>query len=121
MDKNNNDIIINNLGKYIDINKKGFIYEFINKLNKDANSNTTGIIEYFILNKIHKIPIIIYDKHDEIMYIIDDNIIYDKTITNKPINDKYKDRNNLKQFINIRFTSISMSNIPVSIEVAYFI
>lgn len=121
-DKNNYDTIVQNLGtgKYLDTTKKSFIYEFINKINKDVNANTSGIVEYFILNKVHKIPIIIYDKYDDIIYIIDDNIVYDKTSNNKSINSKYKDRNNIKKFINIRFTSVSMSNIPVSIEVLYF-
>jgi hypothetical protein len=118
-DKNNRDVIVKELDKYLDSSKRNFIYDFINKLNKDTNANTTGIVEYFVLNKIHKFPVIVYDKHEEIIYVIDDGVVYDRNL-NKTVDEKYKNQNNLKKFINIRFISLSMANVPVTIEAAYF-
>ena len=117
-------MIQKNLSNYLETSKKTFIVDFINKISKDIITNTNGIVEYYVLNKIYNVPIIIYDKYNTILYIIDDGVIYDKFINNSQINDKkfdkYKDLNNLKNFINIRFSSLSMSNIPISIEIAYF-
>ena len=123
-DKNNYDDIIQNLKQYIDTAKKRFISDFINKISKDVTNTTNGIVELYILNKIHKIPIIIYDKYNTILYIIDSKVIYDKFISKENINDKkfqdYKNINNLSKYINIRFSSMSMSSVPLSIEAAYY-
>ena len=124
IDKNNYNLIVSDLNKYLETTKKTFIVDFINKISKDITTNTNGIVEYYILNKIYNIPIIIYDRYNTILYIIDNGVIYDKFLDENKINDKifakYKDLNNLKNFINIRFVSLSMSNIPVLIEIAYF-
>jgi hypothetical protein len=123
-DKNNYDTISKDLKKYLELHKKNAVNDYINKISKDISTNTPGTIEYYVLNKIYKIPIIVYDKYNTILYIIDDGIIYDKFINEKIIDDKkfskYKDPSSLKNYINIRYVSLSMSNIPVSIEVAYF-
>ncbi|QKF93820.1 putative very early transcription factor VETF [Fadolivirus algeromassiliense] len=123
-DKNNHNIILNDLKDYIETNKKNFINEFINKITKDIVVSTNGIVEMYVLNKVYNIPIIIYDKYNTIIYIIDNGVIYDKFKDEKAINSnkftKYKDVNNLKNFINIRFVSMSMSRIPINIEVAYY-
>ena len=122
-DKNNHDTLIKEAESYIEIHKKNFIIDFINKISKDVSTNTNGIVELYILNKIHNLPIIIFDKYNTVLYIIDNGIPYDKFLKDN-FNDKqfskYKDHNNLKNFINIRFTSMSMSHIPITMEVAYF-
>ena len=124
-DKNNYSLIIKDLDKYIDTNKKKFIMEFINKISKDITTNTNGIVEYYILNKIYNIPIIIYDKYNTILYIIDNGIIYDKFKNKNNIDkdvkyNKYKDQTNLKKYINIKYPTISLNNFPVSIDVIYY-
>lgn len=123
-EKKNYKYISKDLEKFLDINKKNAIKEFINKITKDITTNTNGIVEYYILNKIYDIPIIIYDKYNVILYIIDDGVIYDKDDSANKINDskynQYKDSSNLKKYINIKFTEISISNKPMSIEVIYY-
>ena len=117
-DKNNYTEIVQDLEKYMDTKKKNFIQEYINKLSKNGAS-MSGVIEYYILNKIHKIPIIVYDKNDEIIYIIDSGIKYDKTSKSK-IDEKYLDESKLKNYINIKFTSTTSNMVPINIDVIYF-
>ena len=125
IDKNNYNLVIKDLDEYIDTNKKKFIMEFINRISKDIITNTNGIVEYYILNKIYNIPIIIYDKYNTILYIIDNGIVYDKFKNKNNINkdakyNKYKDQNNLKNYINIKYSTISLNNFPISIDVIYY-
>lgn len=123
-DKNNYDSIVKDLKDYLEINKKNFINDFINKITKDVIISTNGIVELYILNKIYNIPIIVYDKYNTIIYIIDNEVIYDKFKDDNVINSnkftKYRDLNNLKTFVNIRFVSMSLARIPINIEVAYY-
>lgn len=123
-DKNNYPKLIKDVKEYLETDKKNFIVEFINKISKDVSTNTNGIVEFYILNQIHSLPILVYDKYNTILYIIDNGIIFNKFNENEDINDKkfskYRDHNNLKNYLNIRFTSLSMSQIPITIEVAFY-
>jgi hypothetical protein len=120
--KNNKSKIITDLNNYLETRKKKFIIDFINKITKDLSTNTVGIIEYYVLNQIYKIPVIIYDKTSKIIFIIDDGIIYDESKDN--ISDKkynqYKNNTNFKNYIHIRYIELSASLVPSSIEVLYF-
>lgn len=120
---NNYQEIEENLADLMEINKKNFIMDFVNKISKDVTSNTNGLVELYVLNKIYNITIIVYDKYNTILYIVDNGIIYNKfnndDIENKKYN-KYKDINNLRNIINLRFVSMSMANIPIAIEVAFY-
>jgi hypothetical protein len=128
-DKNNYSTIVRELATYLEVNKKNFISTYINKISQDV-PNTKGVVELYILNKLYNIPVIVYDKYNNIMYIFDgtsvgkEGIAYAKFEKKNDISDKkynkYKDLNNLKNFINIRFTSLSASNVPLNIEVAYY-
>ena len=121
-DKNNKNKILSDLSNYLDIKKQKFIINFINKITKDLNTNTIGVVEYYVLNQIYKIPVIIYDKKSKIIFIINNGVIYDESKDN--INDKkydeYKNNKNFKNFIHIRYIEMSASLIPSSIEVLYF-
>lgn len=122
MDANNLLLVKQDLSKYIDINKKNFITDYINKISRDVMNNTNGIVELYILNQIYKIPIIVYDRYNTILYIIDQGVKYDykeNNLENK-IYSNYKNINNLKNIINIRYVTQSMSGIPLTIEVAYY-
>lgn len=123
MEKNNYNDIVTHIKEYLDVNKPNFINRFIHKLNHDI-MKTNGIVELYVLNKLYKIPIIVYDKYNTILYIFDNTIIYDKYAKNNDINDKkynkYKDSNIIKNYINIRFAVISSSNVPLSVEVIYY-
>lgn len=114
IDSSNKESIMNNLAPYMDINKKNYIDEFINKMTKDKNVSTNGIVEYFILNKIYNIPILVYNKFNTLLFVIDNKII-DKNFENK-----YTNIAQLKNYINVRFMSMSISNIPIQIETAYY-
>lgn len=124
VDKKNNNKIVDELANYMNITKRNFITDYINKIGKDTVTVTTGIVEYYVLNQIYSVPIIIYDEHNTILYIIDNGVKYDKFNMTVDINnsefEKYKKIDELKNFINIRFITLSTSNIPLSIEVAYY-
>ena len=126
-DKNNKEIIIDNLGQYFTVTKdttniKNNIMDFISKISKQTLGNTNGVVEYFILNKLYNIPIIIYNKYNDIIYIIDDNIIYDESKDN--IKDKkylkYKDTTIQKTYINIKYSSSTLSGMPAAVEALYY-
>lgn len=110
LDKNNYNIIVTELKNYIDVKKNGFIKEFINKITRDITTKTNGIVEYFILNRIYDIPVILYDRYNTITHIID------KTIQ---VEDNGKYKNKLKDCINVRYSSMN-GDVPADIQVLYF-
>ncbi len=99
-----------------------FIKDFINKISRGINTTTNGIIEYYILNKIHHIPIIIYDNYDNVLYIIDDKLVFDHN-KDKDITDakfgKYVKTELLKNYINIKYVKMSNNEIPFSVQIVY--
>jgi hypothetical protein len=91
--------------------------DFIIRLVKNVTETTNCVVELFILNKINKIPIIIYDTDNVIKYVFDESKLL--TTKDKEIS-KYNDQSNRSKFINIRFSLISNNKIPDSIDIIYF-
>jgi hypothetical protein len=126
VDKKNTQDINDNLVNYFEIKlTKNIIKEFIMKMTRDVVNTTSGIVEYYILNKLHNIPVIIYNDSDVILYIIDDGVKFDHKKNkiddlNKKEYAQYIDKNQLQQFINIRFTIFGKSYVPTNIDVVYF-
>ncbi len=93
-------------------------------MTRDITTNTNGVVEYYILNRIYNIPIILYDDNNSIIYIIDNGILYDYKKPNQNIDNpkysKYKNQKSISDMINIKYNFLVGSNIPVSIEVLYF-
>ena len=121
-DSNNYKIIQEQIGKYIDIKKSAreAINEFIIRLGDDVNAVTNCVVELFVLNKIQKIPIIVYNDDNDIIYIFDDGLIYEHKI-NKNIPKKSENYiNNKNSIINLRFNFVTNVDIPDEIEVLYY-
>ena len=102
------------LNKIIDDN------DILQYISNDSNYiRYLGIIDLYILNYYHKIPIILYDTYDNPIIIIDKSIIY-ASLTNFTYGslgklDKYK-------YINIKFNeaNISSSSLINEIYVKYY-
>ena len=78
-------------------------------------------VELYILSRINRIPIVIYDQDDEVVYIFVKGLVYNKH-KNKTLSDKYNNLLNENKFdcINLRFIFMSNKYIPESIESIYF-
>ena len=114
LDKQNQETMIKILKEYSKIDS---IYSFVTQLAIDTSTNTSGIIELFILNQIQKTPIVIYE-NDVVHHVFDKSIL----ITNLQKYENSKDTINI-QFIFSDFSSNenhSITDIPSSIEVLYF-
>lgn len=125
IDYTNQNIMKTEMADHHDTINPHFVREFINKISRGIETTTNGILEYYILNKIHHIPIIIYDNYGNILYIIDNKVVYDynidKTIDTK--NNKYSKYTNpesLKDYINIKYVKISAVKIPLGVQVMYY-
>jgi hypothetical protein len=124
-DKKNADEI-NKIKKYFELKTtKDHIRDFINKMTRDVVNSTNGVIEYYALNKIHKIPIIVLNDNNEIKYIIDDGIKFDRQVDKKDKLkskelEKYLDRKEMDNNISIRFSLIGNSTIPLSVDAIYY-
>jgi hypothetical protein len=121
-DKKNRPLIEKDLLPYMDSGvTKNVVSEFINKISRDVLTVTNGVVEYYILSKYYKIPIIVYNEYNTIIFVFDDGLVNGKKI------DEYKNKNIQKKSINIKFIYHSDSNdrnsssLPVSIETIYFI
>ncbi|MCJ7636320.1 MAG: hypothetical protein MUO21_02410, partial [Nitrososphaeraceae archaeon] len=108
-DKKNYSMIVKDLNKQLDTQKKDFIIQYINKL----SSNTNGLIEYYILNKIYNIPVLIYDNQNNVIFIIDNGI----HLGNSDIAKKY---NKYASYINIKYAEMSAAFVPTQIDALYF-
>ena len=101
----------NNINEYLEYISKSIIPKYI------------GIIDLYILNQLHHIPIILYDIYDKPFIIIDNGFKYvdinsatlSNTLINKTVLDKYLDEK--QNYINIKYSIIkptlssSISNI----------
>jgi len=91
------------------------LYKYIVKLSSNVTLMTTGFIEYYVLNQIQKVPIVIY---------VDESVhtVFDKTI--KRVEDEKLDKfENNKNYINIQFAygnNEMKTDIPRSVDIIYF-
>lgn len=112
-DKSNRDMIKEQLSNYMDTKKPNYIIHYINRMVNEQVITTDGLVEFFVLNQIHKIPVVVYDRYNTILFVIDGKIYEQDTVP-----EKYK--TNLKSYINIRYVTMSMSKIPINIEISYY-
>jgi hypothetical protein len=101
------------INNFLDFFIKSFIPKYI------------GIIEYYILNQLHKIPIIIYDIYDQIFLIFDNGIVYSNLLNLKIGNDNILNKyiKNNHSFINIKYSinNPSINSNIINIYSIYFI
>lgn len=124
-DTKNYDEIMKNLLTYLEPkhNSKSVINDYIIKINNTVLTLTTGIVELYILNKLHNIPIIVHNDNNNIIYIFDNGIVFN--LRNKDnINDTkyeiYLKNEGMKKALNMRFNFSANKVIPEEIEVIYY-
>lgn len=116
-------IIKKHLINFMDVkkNEKNPTKAFILKLAKDINILTSGVVELFVLSKINKIPIVVYNDINNPVYIFVKGLVYnsfvDKTIPSEYL--KYT-KAEAKNSINLRFLFITNSKTPDDVEAMYF-
>lgn len=95
------------------------INDFVIKLGSDVYTLTNCIVELYALNKLQRIPIVIYDDNNRIIYIFDGDLKYhykdNVSMTKLEIEDFIKKNKSIQ----IRFSFITHSSIPDEIEVIY--
>jgi hypothetical protein len=123
-DPKNQKIIVKSVLQYMDIKKssKDSIKDFTIKLARDVPTLTNCIVELYILSKINKTPVVVYDDNLTPIYIFDDEFKYDARTTPKLPDDlkHYVSVKERKQMINLRFAFVSNNKIPDLIDVLYF-
>ena len=70
-------------------------------------------------------PIIVYNENNDVIYIFDDDNIYDSNKDDTSVLDQkkflpYKEISNMKKYIVMRYFLMGASTIPINIEVLYF-
>ncbi len=114
-----NKSIIDNLRQYMDSSsQREQIQSYVMKLSRDITTVTQGIIELAIMNMIHKIPVILYNTNNEILYVFDTGIKYDHN-KSKSVPEKYTRGNTAGKYINLIFGFSSGSTIPNFISAMY--
>lgn len=122
-DKTNSNLVLKELSEYLEIKKtsKDAVREFIVKLAKDVPVMTNCVVELFVLSKVNKIPIIVYNDQHEPIYIFDKGVVYDinkhKKMTEKHVNFV---KTESKNCINIKLSYMGNNMIPEKAEIMYF-
>ncbi len=112
--KNNQNILLAELGPILGINNK-FINEFKLYLTGSTNALKSYIIDLYILSKIHKYRIVLYDNFDNIIGIFNNGLIYLANYHGTV------EKNDSKENINIKYNipSFSFTNSPSVISSIY--
>ena len=120
IDVKNRDVIEKNVIKYMNVKNKtkNIISDFVTRLSGDTHTLTNCIIELFVINKIQLIPIFVYNNENDVVYIFDDGLVYNKYIDGK-YPDKYLNVKNIDA-INMQFSFISGGSTPDEINVIYY-
>ena len=107
-----NKMNLEKISKYIggDIDKAISIISTVS-----SGINTNCVVELYSLNKIMKIPIIVW-KGDEGLYVFDDGIVDDKEAVDEIIKKVDK-----KLYINIQFSMDEGNNVPYELRSIYYI
>ncbi|AYV79127.1 MAG: early transcription factor VETF large subunit [Faunusvirus sp.] len=114
---NNVELMKREMAKWLPNN----ISEFTNQIIIKIDNPLSYVVELYILNKIYKIPIAVYDNYNKIILIYDDGLIYDdkfQYINDKKIIGKYELN---KDVINIQFNYYGSNTYPSSINVLYVV
>ncbi len=121
VDKNNTKMIEDNLFDYLGAMKgttkpiKEIIMEFINKISRDVNTTSNGIVELYVLSVLFGIAIVVYDDLNNVIYVFEDNVVKEdeKAISGAKTRDS-------RDSINLKFTLNEKHAIPSDIETIYY-
>ena len=98
--QNNQEYLYNEFKKneIIKISFENFITEYKTKLFLQKEYYYLGLIDLFILNQYHQIPIILIDQFDKYFFIIDKQIVFNRLTGPKDVklDEKYFNKNNIK-------------------------
>jgi hypothetical protein len=101
---------------------ENFITEYKNKLFLQKEYYYLGLVDLFILNQFHSIPIILLDQFDNVFFIIDKEIIYNN-LNEKSSKEEYvlPKKYTEKNIIRIKYISnkISINITPVNLICIY--
>ncbi len=77
---------------------ENFISEYKSKLFTQKEYYYLGLVDLYILNQFHKIPIVLIDQYDKCFLVIDGHIVFNDLInqTGAEPESKYFDKNNIK-------------------------
>ena len=112
IDIHNKNDIMTNLKEYFNIMNYEDIMNYVYNISNTERNISNNIPILYILNKIIKIPIIVYDNTFNIIYIYDNKMVDIKN------NSKYK---NNKEYINILYEYDNTRKYPSKIKSIYFI
>ena len=109
---------MNDLGSIMNLNNLGFINDLKRYLARSNEILKAYIIDIYILSKIVKIPIVLYNNYDNVIGIFDNGIQYLSNYINFNDKDKYIDN---KQTINIKYNinNFSFTSNPSIISAIY--
>ncbi len=82
------------------------------------------VVELYVVNKIQKIPIIVYNQSYEVIYIFDEGMKKNKKTNNDTIDEIMNEEGKIykpNNCINIKFIFEDKNNIPANIEALYYI
>jgi len=98
VNEQNQELLYKSFESIIKLSFDNFINEYKTKLFLQKEYYYLGLVDLFILNKFHLIPIVLIDKFDNPFFIIDDKIIYNKFNNNSEyiLPKKYMDKNIIK-------------------------
>lgn len=132
-DTNNHNDVRDNLYEYMEVKKKNqdkseksvknTVNDYIVKFGNDINIMTNCIIELYILSRAQDIPILVFDDDNQIHYVFNNGIMYNRhkskhTHTPEYVNKFVEKHKN--DAISFRFTFITGHNIPDSIQTIYY-
>lgn len=126
LDKKRREEIKRSVLPYIVTSKKSHkVNDFVLRMGTEVVTFTNGLVELYVLSRIHKIPIVIYNDNNKIIYIFDNGMEYHHEKNGKDLPakmvEKYRDDTEArKEFINLRFSFITGGDIPDEIEVMMY-
>ena len=83
--------------KIIKISFENFISEYKTKLFTQKEYYYLGLVDLYILNQHHQIPILLIDQYDKCFFIIDDKIVYNTlSEDDEKFDKKYFEKSNIK-------------------------
>ena len=95
-----------------------FIEEYRTKLFMEKEFYYLGIVDLYILNRQHSVPIVLYDFYNTVFLIIDNGIVYNnfELASSKTFNEKYL-VNSIK--IKYKMNKITINGVPELLQVIY--
>jgi hypothetical protein len=107
INEKNQELLYSTFKSIINMPFENFINEYKTKLFLQKEYYYLGLIDLFILNQIHSIPIILFDQYDNIFFIIDNEIVYNKFSDSNEykLTEKYTEKN----IIRIKYVSMKIT------------